>query len=92
MQDWRGDMIISVFVNFTRRGTGLLAEVQYYLLAPLKDRYREVDLLASRPVGRNVRTELAGAPGHAIAMMARAPFGAMGALWDRAHGEIGTAW
>jgi hypothetical protein len=81
MQDWRGDLVISVFVNFTQRGSGLLAEVQYYLLAPLKEEYREVDVLASRPSRRSVRAELRGAPAHAAAMMVKAPFSVIGEAW-----------
>ena len=81
MQDWRGDLVISVFINFTQRGSGLLAEVQYYLLAPLKEEYREVDVLASRPARRSVRAELAGAPAHAAAMMVKTPFTVIAGAW-----------
>jgi hypothetical protein len=81
MQDWAGDVIISVFINFTMRGTGLLTEVRYYLLSPLRDRYREVDFLATRSTTQNVRAELAAAPVRALAMMVRSPFRVVGALW-----------
>jgi hypothetical protein len=81
MQDWRGDLVISVFINFTQRGSGLLAEVQYYLLAPLKEEYREVDVLASRPARRSVRAEARSAPAQAAAMMVKAPFSVIGGAW-----------
>jgi hypothetical protein len=81
MQDWRGDLVLSVFVNFTKRGTGLLAEVQHFVLAPVKEQYRQLDLLAGRSAGRRLRGELRDAPGSSVAALAKAPFHVIGAAW-----------
>jgi hypothetical protein len=74
LQAWDGDLILSVFVNFTKRGTVLLAEVQHYLLAPLQPEYRQADRLASWSLGQRLRTELRSAPRAVTATMIRAPF------------------
>jgi hypothetical protein len=87
MQDWRGDLVLSVFINFTRRGSGLLAEVQHYLLAPVRKPYREVDQMASRPTVRRWNTELRHAPATMTAALVQAPFRTAGTLW-----RMGTRW
>jgi hypothetical protein len=74
LQTWDGDLVLSVFVNFTKRGTVLLAEVQHYLLAPLQPDYRQADRLASWSLGQRLRTELRSAPRAVTATMIRAPF------------------
>ena len=74
LQTWDGDLVLSVFVNFTKRGTVLLAEVQHYLLAPLPPEYRQADRLASWSLGQRLRTELRSAPRAVTGTMIRAPF------------------
>lgn len=74
LQTWDGDLVLSAFVNLTRRGTVLLAEVQHYLLAPLQPEYRQADRLASWSLGQRVRTELRNAPSAVTGTMIRAPF------------------
>jgi hypothetical protein len=74
LQAWEGDLVLSIFVNFTKRGTALLAEVQHYLLAPLQPDYRQADRLASWSLGQRLRTELKSAPVAVIGTMIRAPF------------------
>ena len=74
LQTWDGDLVLSVFVNFTKRGTVLLAEVQHYLLAPLQPEYRQADRLASWSLGERLRTEFRSAPSAVTATMIRAPF------------------
>jgi len=74
LQTWDGDLVLSAFVNFTKRGTVLLAEVQHYLLAPLQPEYRQADRLASWSLGQRLRTELRSAPSAVTATMIRAPF------------------
>ena len=81
MQDWRGDVVLSVFVNFTKRGTGLLAEVQHFVLAPVKEQYRQLDLLTGRSAGRRLRGELRDAPRSLVSALAKAPFHVIGAAW-----------
>jgi hypothetical protein len=74
LQTWEGDLVLSVFVNFTRRGTALLAEVQHFLLAPLPPEYRQADRLASWPFGKKLRTELRSVPTAIAGTVIRAPF------------------
>jgi hypothetical protein len=74
LQTWDGDLVLSVFVNLTKRGTVLLAEVQHYLLAPLRPEYRQADRLASWSLGQRLRTELRSAPSAVTTTMIRAPF------------------
>jgi hypothetical protein len=74
LQAWDGDLVFSVFVNFTKRGSVLLAEVQHYLLAPLRPEYRQADRLASWSLGQRLRTELGSAPAAVTATMIGAPF------------------
>jgi hypothetical protein len=74
VQAWDGDLVLSVFVNFVKHGTVLLAEVQHYLLAPLQLEYRQADRLAGLSLGERLRTELRSAPSAVTATMIRAPF------------------
>jgi hypothetical protein len=74
LQTWDGDLVLSAFVNLTKRGTVLLAEVQHYLLAPLQPEYRQADRLASWSLGQRLRTELRSAPSAVTRTMIRAPF------------------
>jgi hypothetical protein len=74
LQTWEGDLVLSVFVNFTKRGTALLAEVQHFLLAPLQPEFRQADRLASWPLGRRLRTELRSVPSAITGTVIRAPF------------------
>ena len=74
LQTWDGDLVLSVFVNFTKRGSVLLAEVQHYLLAPLQPDYRQADRLASWSLGQRLRSELRSAPRAVTATMICAPF------------------
>jgi hypothetical protein len=71
--DWDGDLILSVFINFTRKGSCLLAEVRHFLLAPIMDNFREVDLLASRSRAQNLTYELRAA-WRIITALLTAPF------------------
>ena len=74
LQAWDGDLVLSVFVNFTKRGSALLAEVQHYLLAPLQPDYRQADQLGSWSLGYQLRTELKSAPRAVTGTAIRAPF------------------
>jgi hypothetical protein len=80
LQTWDGDLVLSVFVNFTKRGTVLLAEVRHYVLGPLQPEYRQADRLASWSLGQRLRTEIRTAPTAVIATMARSPFRVTGLM------------
>lgn len=74
LQAWDGDLVLSVFVNFTKRGAGLFAEAQHYLLAPLRPGYRQADRLASWSLPQRLRAELRSAPAAVTGTVLRAPF------------------
>lgn len=40
---WKGELILSIFVRFTKVKNKLYAEVNYFLLPPLVDKYHDVD-------------------------------------------------
>lgn len=74
VQGWDGDLILSVFVHFTKRGAALLAEVQHYLLAPVLPEYRQADRLAGMSWGQRLSGELRSAPRAVSGTVLRAPF------------------
>jgi hypothetical protein len=81
IQDWEGDLVLSVFINFARHGSGLLAEVRHFVLAPVKERYRQVDLIAGRSVAKRLRAELRQAPKTVLLPLAAAPAHAIREAW-----------
>lgn len=87
LQAWDGDLVLSVFVNFTKRGTALFAEAQHYLLAPLRSDYRQADRLASWSLRQRLRAELRSAPTAVIRTVIAAPFRTIGLLL-----RMGLGW
>jgi hypothetical protein len=81
IQDWEGDLVLSAFINFTRRGSGLLAEVRHFVLAPVKEQYRQVDLIADRTPAKRLRAELRELPKSVLLPMVAAPVNAIAAGW-----------
>jgi hypothetical protein len=49
---WQGEVVLSIFLHFARAGQSLFAEGRYFLLAPLKEEYHEIDSLQERPTLR----------------------------------------
>jgi hypothetical protein len=47
--DWKGELILSIFLRFARIGKNLFIEADYYLLAPVSAHYRRVDSFKSEP-------------------------------------------
>lgn len=93
LQAWDGDLVLSVFINFTKRGTALFAEAQHYLLAPLRPDYRQADRLASLSLRQRLGAELRSAPMAVAGTVIRAPFRTirllfMAALRGRAERSI----
>ena len=41
--DWKGELVLSIFLRFSRLSHNLFVEATYYLLTPLGERFREVD-------------------------------------------------
>ncbi|HEY2668705.1 MAG TPA: hypothetical protein VGK51_17880, partial [Actinomycetota bacterium] len=63
---WQSELILSVFVRFTRVGDYLFAEATYYLLPPIKGSYYGINALNPRPTAheffRLVLTGIARTP------------------------------
>ena len=74
VQGWDGELILSVFVHFTKRGAALLAEVQHYLLAPVLPEYRQADRLAGMSWSQRLTGELRSGPRAVTGTVLRAPF------------------
>jgi hypothetical protein len=75
---WEGEFVLSIFLNFARTGSSLFAEVRYFLLAPFKDEYLEVDRLDPHPsFGQRLRVALGAVPKAFVALV-MAPIGLVG--------------
>lgn len=46
---WRGELVLSVFLRFTLVRSTLFAEVNYFLLPPLQEHYRQADRIERSP-------------------------------------------
>lgn len=49
VSDWKGELILSIFLRFSKVGQSLFVEANYYLLTPLKEYYRQYDAINSNP-------------------------------------------
>jgi hypothetical protein len=47
--DWKGEIILSIFLRFSKIGQSLFIEANYYLLTPLRSYYRQYDEIKSEP-------------------------------------------
>ncbi|MBV8885622.1 MAG: hypothetical protein JO235_16725 [Chroococcidiopsidaceae cyanobacterium CP_BM_RX_35] len=56
---WSGELVLSIFLRFSRIGQNLFAEASYFLLPPLKEEYHMVDKFQLRPTLRQ-QLELVG--------------------------------
>jgi hypothetical protein len=41
--DWDGELVLNIFLRFTRPGSDLFVEASYFLLTPLKSRFHAID-------------------------------------------------
>lgn len=53
--DWQGELILSVFLRFSRVGQNLFVEANYYLLTPLSKYYRQFDQIKPEPSSEDIR-------------------------------------
>jgi hypothetical protein len=44
--DWNGELVLSIFLRFSRLSHNLFVEASYYLLTPVADRFRAVDAMS----------------------------------------------
>lgn len=47
--DWSGELVLSIFLRFSKLSHNLFVEANYFLLTPLADKYRAVDTWSPRP-------------------------------------------
>ncbi|WP_333223098.1 hypothetical protein [Microcoleus sp. BR0-C5] len=47
--DWKGEIILSIFLRLSKIGENLFIEANYYLLTPLRSYYRQYDDIKSEP-------------------------------------------
>lgn len=47
--DWKGEIILSIFLRLSKIGQSLFIEANYYLLTPLRSYYRQYDDIKSEP-------------------------------------------
>lgn len=53
--DWQGELIVSIFLRFSKIGQNLFIEANYYLLTPLSQYYRQFDRIKAEPSSEDVR-------------------------------------
>ena len=53
--DWQGELILSIFLRFSRVGQNLFVEANYYLLTPLSKYYRQFDQIKPEPSSEDIR-------------------------------------
>ncbi len=44
--DWSGELVLSIFLRFSKLGHNLFAEASYFLLTPIAERFRAVDSMS----------------------------------------------
>ena len=49
VSDWKGELILSIFLRFSKIGSNLFVEANYNLLLPLRRYYRQFDKFRSDP-------------------------------------------
>jgi hypothetical protein len=52
--DWRGELVVSVYLRFLSVSGNLFAEANYYVLPGLKHRYHSADAITAEPTVRQV--------------------------------------
>lgn len=53
--DWQGELILSIFIRFSKIGQHLFVEANYYLLTPLSKYYRQFDQIKPKPSSEDIR-------------------------------------
>lgn len=74
VQDWSGELIVTLFVRFSRSGACLVAEGVYGLLPPLREWYHQVDRLRPGADLRNAARMVARSVWMTPWLLVRAPF------------------
>ena len=60
--DWSGELVLSIFLRFSRLSHNLFVEASYFLLTPISERYRAVDAMCpDRTLEETLNTALVAA-------------------------------
>jgi hypothetical protein len=85
--DWRGELVLSLFLRCNLVGGSLFCEGNYFLLPPVKEKYHEVDDVSAFPDSRALVREVALSAVSAPFLLVLAPFEVVERLFAR-----GTRW
>ena len=53
--DWKGELILSIFLRFSKSEQNVFVEANYYLLTPLNRYYRQFDRIKPEPSSEDIR-------------------------------------
>lgn len=53
--DWKGELVLSIFLRFSKSEQNLFVEANYYLLTPLNKYYRQFDQINPEPSSEDIR-------------------------------------
>ena len=85
--DWKGELVLSLFLRFNLVGGSLFCEGNYFLLPPVKEKYHQVDDVSAFPDARALVREIALSAVFAPFLLVLAPFHVLERLFGR-----WTAW
>jgi hypothetical protein len=49
VEDWSGELVLSIFLRFSKLSHNLFVEASYFLLTPVKEKYHSVDTMGAKP-------------------------------------------
>jgi hypothetical protein len=78
--DWSGELVLSIFLRFSRLSHNLFVEASYFLLTPIAERYRGVDAISPDFKFRQLLQVLIADAIKAPFVTLLAPFSALGHL------------
>jgi len=85
--DWKGELVLSLFIRFNLVGGSLFCEGNYFLLPPVKEKYHEVDDVSAVPTVAALAREMGMSALAAPFLLVYAPFYVVQRLFGR-----WTAW
>ena len=83
--DWSGELVLSIFLRFSKLGHNLFVEASYFLLTPVAERFRAVDAMSPYfNLGRFIKSIVATAVTTPFVTL-WAPFELLGRIYGRFH-------
>ncbi len=89
MIDWSGELVLSVFLRFSKIAQKLFVETSYFLLTPARERFHQADWLNPKPTVRQWVSLLVESAVLSLFVVALAPLFLVGKvlhrweLWNR---------